>query len=132
MKLLFLAAIVSFLLASASAFVVPRAPKVRTCDARLLLASVLRGANQRRGKRHHIVPPPVQPAIESRRSTDRYMPPPSSHPQPAASAARTSVRLNAEGPSFFEWGSRFLNELLPWGDSSKGLWAGKRDAMVEK
>jgi hypothetical protein len=44
------------------------------------------------------------------------------------------VRLNAEegGPSFFEWGSRFLNELLPWGDSSKGLWAGKRDAMVEK
>lgn len=50
--------------------------------------------------------------------------------QPAA--ARSSVRLNAEGPSIFEWGSRFLNELLPWGDTSKGLWAGKRDAMVEK
>lgn len=29
-------------------------------------------------------------------------------------------------------GSRFLNELLPWGDSSKGMWAGKRDAMVVK
>ena len=23
-------------------------------------------------------------------------------------------------------------QLLPWGDTSKGLWAGKRDAMVEK
>lgn len=31
-----------------------------------------------------------------------------------------------------EMGSRFLNELLPWGDSSKGMWAGKRDAMVVK
>ncbi len=31
-----------------------------------------------------------------------------------------------------EMGSRFLNELLPWGDTSKGMWAGKRDAMVEK
>lgn len=37
-----------------------------------------------------------------------------------------------EGPNFMEWGSRFLNELLPWGDTSKGLWAGKRDAMVQK
>ena len=31
-----------------------------------------------------------------------------------------------------EMGSRFLNELLPWGDASKGMWAGKRDAMVVK
>jgi len=31
-----------------------------------------------------------------------------------------------------EMGSRFLNELLPWGDAKKGMWAGKRDAMVVK
>lgn len=60
--------------------------------------------------------------------------PPSIHTQPAAPrSSSSSVRpLAAEGPNFFEWGSRFLNELLPWGDSSKGLWAGKRDAMVQK
>ena len=40
--------------------------------------------------------------------------------------------LHAEGPNFFEMGSRFLNELLPWGDPSKGLAQGKRDAMVVK
>lgn len=50
-------------------------------------------------------------------------------PQSSSSAVRP---LAAEGPSFLEWGSRFLNELLPWGDASKGLWAGKRDAMVQK
>lgn len=50
-------------------------------------------------------------------------------PRSASSPVRP---LAAEGPNFFEWGSRFLNELLPWGDASKGLWAGKRDAMVQK
>ncbi len=58
-------------------------------------------------------------------------PPKKTHTQPAR-ASSWGVRLNAEGPNFFEWGSRFLNELLPWGDTSKGLWAGKREAMVQK
>ncbi|GAB5029985.1 Hypothetical protein NocV09_00201190 [Nannochloropsis oceanica] len=48
-----------------------------------------------------------------------------------ARSSRTILREGG-GFNFMEMGSRFLNELLPWGDSSKGLWAGKRDAMVVK
>lgn len=60
-----------------------------------------------------------------------YIHPPtlSRRPQAPARSTRTILR---EGFNFMEMGSRFLNELLPWGDSSKGMWAGKRDAMVVK
>ncbi|TFJ87569.1 hypothetical protein NSK_000920 [Nannochloropsis salina CCMP1776] len=50
-------------------------------------------------------------------------------PQPLTRSSRTVLR---EGFDFMEMGSRFLNELLPWGDAKKGMWAGKRDAMVVK
>lgn len=128
MKLVALAALVlSCLLASVSAFV--RMPTVR-CFWLGWSVGCLRHPFDHRS----ITGRSVDPGGTTYTHTAHDTRPPSIHTQPAAPrSSSSSVRpLAAEGPNFFEWGSRFLNELLPWGDSSKGLWAGKRDAMVQK